>query len=158
VRRNLVAFLGTLSSLVLLFAYPTSHNASMVAETTTSAPAGSAGSGSPAGSGSGPSSGSSRSSSGTTTSTGDAVTTRWGIVQVRITVRNGKITASEAVQYPDSNGHDRQINAYALPILGQEAVAAQSARIDSVSGATVTSDGYLQSLQSAIDAATLHPR
>ncbi len=107
---------------------------------------------------SGSSSGSSSSSSGSSSSgtfTGDAVQTRWGIVQVEITVENGKITTSEAVQYPTENPRDQEINAYAVPVLNQEAVAAQSASIDAVSGATVTSGGYVQSLQSAIDQAHL---
>ena len=57
------------------------------------------------------------------------------------------------MQYPNGNGRDQEINAYALPVLAQEALAAQSADIDHVCGATVTSDGYVQSLQSAIDKA-----
>ncbi len=92
---------------------------------------------------------------GTGTYTGSAVNTRWGIVQVQITVANGKITASKAVQYPQNNGRDVQINAYAVPTLNQEVVSAQSANIDTVSGATVTSGGYLQSLQSALNQAHL---
>ena len=59
------------------------------------------------------------------------------------------------LQYPTGNGTDQQINSYALPILIQETMDAQSANIDMVSGATVTSDGYLQSLQSALDQAGL---
>ena len=89
------------------------------------------------------------------TFTGDSVTTRWGPVQVEITVADGKITAVQAVEYPQDNARDRQINAYALPVLAQEVTQAQSAQIDAVSGATVTSDGYIQSLQSAIDQAHL---
>ena len=81
--------------------------------------------------------------------------TRWGTVQVEIVVKNGKITSADAVQYPTGNPRDQQINAYAVPQLNAEAVAAQSSSIDAVSGATVTSDGYLESLQSAIDAAHL---
>jgi uncharacterized protein with FMN-binding domain len=70
-------------------------------------------------------------------------------------VQGGKVTASQAVQYPQNNGRDARINGFALPILNQEVVQQQSASIDTVSGATVTSDGYLQSLQSAIDQAHL---
>ena len=81
--------------------------------------------------------------------------THWGAVQVQITVSDGKITAAQAVEYPQANPRDRQINAYALPVLAQEVTQAQSANIDAVSGATVTSDGYIQSLQSAIDQAHL---
>jgi uncharacterized protein with FMN-binding domain len=55
------------------------------------------------------------------------------------------------VQYPSGNGTDQQINSYALPRLVKETLDAQSANIDMVSGATVTSEGYLQSLQSALD-------
>ena len=101
------------------------------------------------------SSSSSSSSKTSGTFTGDAVMTRWGVVQVEITVENGKITKSEAVQYPTDNPRDQEINAYAVPTLNAEAVQAQSASIDAVSGATVTSGGYVQSLQSAIDQAHL---
>lgn len=95
------------------------------------------------------------SGSGTTTYAGDAVMTRWGLVQVQITVANGKITKSDVLQIPWDNPRDQQINSYAVPILNQEAVTAQSASIDMISGATVTSVGYTQSLQSAIDQAHL---
>jgi uncharacterized protein with FMN-binding domain len=87
------------------------------------------------------------------TVTGDVAQTEWGPVQVVLTVKNGKITAVNLAQYPDGNPRDAQINSYALPILVQETISAQSAQIDMVSGATVTSDGYLQSLQSALDKA-----
>ena len=76
-------------------------------------------------------------------------------MQVRITVTNGKITKAEAIQYPSENPRDQEINAFAVPQLNAEVVAKQSASIDGVSGATVTSGGYIQSLQSAIDQANL---
>jgi uncharacterized protein with FMN-binding domain len=76
-------------------------------------------------------------------------------VQVEITVRDGEVTDVSVVDYPSGNGRDRQINARALPILVQETLDAQSANIDMVSGATVTSEGYLGSLQSALDRAGL---
>jgi len=163
VRRITVALLSTISSLVLLFAYPTSHNASVATGGSTGSGTGSgAGTGAGTGSAADPTtSASSGASSGTSGSkaaksyTGAAVDTRWGTVQVRITVTNGKVTNSRAVQYPNDNGHDQEVNAYALPVLAQEAVAAQSASIDAVSGATVTSNGYIESLQSALDAAHL---
>ena len=87
----------------------------------------------------------------TSTVTGDVADTRWGPVQVQLTVVGGKITSVAVVQYPNGNGKDQEINANALPILVQETVSAQSAKIDMVSGATVTSGGYLTSLQSALD-------
>ncbi|MEU2927631.1 FMN-binding protein [Streptomyces sp. NPDC007251] len=87
-------------------------------------------------------------SSGTVT--GDATQTQYGTVQVRLTVAGGKITKAEAVQAP-KGGLSDQKTAMAVPRLNQEAVAAQSAQIDAVSGATYTSDGYKKSLQSALD-------
>jgi uncharacterized protein with FMN-binding domain len=72
-------------------------------------------------------------------------------VQVEITVANGKITTVNVPVYPTDNPKDQEINSHALPELIQETLDAQSANIDMVSGATVTSDGYLQSLQSALD-------
>jgi uncharacterized protein with FMN-binding domain len=85
---------------------------------------------------------------------GDAVVTRFGVVQVRVTVAGGRITSVEALQVPDRDQHDVVINTRAVPILNAEAVAEQSADVDLVSGATLTSQGYLQSLQSAIDRAS----
>jgi uncharacterized protein with FMN-binding domain len=87
--------------------------------------------------------------------TGDVADTRWGPVRVRLTVAGGRITKVSVVEYPNGNPRDQEINAQALPILVQETMQAQSADIDMVSGATVTSDGYLQSLQSALDEAGL---
>ncbi|MFE0461666.1 FMN-binding protein [Kitasatospora sp. NPDC058965] len=91
--------------------------------------------------------------SGTRTVTGNAVDTRFGPVQVRITLTGGKLTKVDVLQYPSESGRDREINAYALPQLNQEAIAAGGANIDAVSGATYTSDGYTRSLQSALDQA-----
>jgi uncharacterized protein with FMN-binding domain len=136
-RRIALVGMSTLSGLVMVFSYHTSTNAAAaVATGSTSGTTGTTGT-----------------SSGTYT--GDAVQTRWGIVQVQITVANGKITRSEAVQYPNENPKDQEINAYAVPQLNSEAVAQQSSSIDAVSGATVTTNGYVQSLQSAIDQAHL---
>ena len=89
----------------------------------------------------------------TTTVTGSAVQTRYGPVQVQATLTDGTLTAVTVLQYPNGNGRDAQINSYALPVLVQASVSAHSANIDTVSGATYTSDGYRQSLQSALDQA-----
>jgi uncharacterized protein with FMN-binding domain len=75
-------------------------------------------------------------------------------VQVRITVADGRIATVEALQLPNRDRHDELINNRAVPILNAEAVAEQSAEVDLVSGATLTSQGYTQSLQSAIDKAS----
>lgn len=130
-KRILVWLAGTATALVLLFGYRTSLSGPL---TTAAAPAGA------------PSSGSGK-------VTGPAVDTRWGPVQVEVTLDNGRITAVTVPRYPDGNRRDQQINDRALPILVQETLAAQSADIDTVSGATVTSEGYLRSLQAALDQA-----
>ncbi len=88
----------------------------------------------------------------TGTYTGDAVDTQYGPVQVRVTLAAGKITQADAVQAP-KGGQSDQITANAVPNLNQAAVAAGSADIDAVSGATYTSAGYKESLQSALDQA-----
>ncbi|MEU3979971.1 FMN-binding protein [Streptomyces sp. NPDC026672] len=90
---------------------------------------------------------------GTRTVDGPTVQTRWGPVRVRITLRGGRLTEVTVLAEPQGNPRDEEINAFALPRLRREALAAQSARIDSVSGATYTSDGYKASLQSALDSA-----
>lgn len=90
-----------------------------------------------------------------TTVTGSVAQTQWGPVQVQISVSGGQITDVQVLQYPDENPKDVQINNYALPVLVDETLAAQSAQIDMVSGATVTSVGYVQSLQAALDEAGL---
>lgn len=86
--------------------------------------------------------------------TGSLINTRYGPVQVQITVSNGKITAVTATQLP-SGGRSGMISAYVEPILSSEALTAQSAQIDLVSGATYTSNGYERSLQAALDKAGL---
>ncbi|MFI1759150.1 FMN-binding protein [Streptomyces sp. NPDC020571] len=89
---------------------------------------------------------------GAGTVTGDAAGTQYGPVQVRLTVSGGKITKAEAVQAPTGGQSDR-VTADAVPKLNRAAVAAGSADIDAVSGATYTSAGYVKSLQSALDKA-----
>jgi len=90
---------------------------------------------------------------GTVTVTGSPAATRYGPVEVQITVTNGSVTAVDAVEYPTATARDRSINARAIPQLNSEAEAAQSAKINMVSGATYTSRGYITSLQSALDQA-----
>jgi uncharacterized protein with FMN-binding domain len=84
---------------------------------------------------------------------GKVARTRWGPVLVQVRIRSGKIIEVTALRQPDGNDRDQEINSYAIPQLHDEVLAAQSAQIDTVSGATVTSNGYKQSLQSALDAA-----
>ncbi len=169
-RRVALALFSTVTGLVMLLSFKTHSSTASVpvaaapvtpstTPTTPSAGATSAGTTTaPAGAATTPSSATATtpsSASTTKTVTGDAIDTRFGPVQVRITVSNGAITAVEAVEYPQSNPRDAQINAYAIPQLNSEALAAKSASIDMVSGATYTSEGYLSSLQSALDQAGL---
>jgi uncharacterized protein with FMN-binding domain len=159
--------LSTVTAVALLFSYRTSTNSGAPAAAataraggTTSSAAGTSGSSAATGSsgGTGSSAGSGSSSGAGTaggTYSGSVAQTRWGPVRVTITVSDGKITSVAVPTYPTGNGRDEEINAYALPILRQETVTAQSAAIGTVSGATVTSDGYIESLQSALDAAHL---
>src|SRR3954453_14561820 len=86
---------------------------------------------------------------------GAAFDTRFGPGQVQIKVQGSRIVSADAIVYPTAERRDLEINSYAVPQLDNEAVQAQSASIDTVSGATYPSDGYRQSLQSAIDAAHL---
>ena len=171
-RRIVIWAMSTLTVLVLLFSYGTSRSSTAAVataetrqvtsstkqQTTTSggASGGSDASGSSGSSGSGSSSGSSGSTStAARTYDGDAFGTRYGDVQVQITVQSGKITDVNVLQVPWNDRHDQMINSQAVPIYNSEAVQTQSANIDVVSGATVTWEGYTQSLQSAIDKANL---
>lgn len=86
---------------------------------------------------------------------GTVARTPYGLVQVRVDLVGTHIQDVIAVRLTDSTGTSVRISASAAPILRREAVAAQSAQIDAVSGATYTSDGYRQSLQAALDAAHL---
>ncbi len=84
---------------------------------------------------------------------GTVAQTRWGPVQVQVRISAGKIKEVTVLQQPNGNRRDQEINAYAVPILRGEVLNAQSAQIDTVSGATVTSNGYVESLQAALDTA-----
>ncbi|MEU5535184.1 FMN-binding protein [Streptomyces sp. NPDC020362] len=142
-RRIVLAGAATVSGMVLLLALKP-HTSPAVATAGTKSPAVSSSSGPTAGS-----------AAGTRTVTGDTVQTRWGPVRVRVTLKSGRLTDVTAVSYPQDNPRDQEINSYALPQLRREALAAQSAQIDTVSGASYTSDGYRRSLQSALDSAGL---
>jgi uncharacterized protein with FMN-binding domain len=172
-RRVILAICATAVALVLLLSFK-SHTQSAApgsspaaalgsptpggADTTPSAGStGSAGTASPGSSAGSPGSSAGSASGGTAQSgaaktvTGAAWPTVYGPVQVKITVSGGKITAAAATEYPTDTPRDAQINAFAIPQLNAEAVAAGSAQIDAVSGATYTSQGYLGSLQNALD-------
>jgi len=92
-------------------------------------------------------------SSQSKTVTGDAVSTRYGPVQLKVTISGGKITDVQAVQLPSMDPKSNEISSFAVPQLRQSALSKQSANVDVVSGATYTSDGYKTALQSALDKA-----
>jgi uncharacterized protein with FMN-binding domain len=159
-RRIILAICATAAALVLLLSFK-SHTQSAVAG---ASPAGALGTPTPgagtasAGAGSGTAApGASTGASGGgsaaqgTTVTGAAWPTIYGPVQVRITVSGGKVTAATATEYPTETPRDSQINAFAIPQLNSETVTAGNAQIDTVSGATYTSQGYIGSLQNALD-------
>jgi uncharacterized protein with FMN-binding domain len=158
-RRVLLAVVTTVTGLVMLLSFKTSSlgtpsaGASVVLPSTvTSTPSPPAASpSSTTSAGAAVRAGTAAPAVTTKTVTGASVDTRWGPVQVKITVTGGKITSAVAVVYPSSNGRDQEINAYAVPTLEQETVSASSASIDMVSGATYTSNGYIASLQSALN-------
>jgi uncharacterized protein with FMN-binding domain len=88
------------------------------------------------------------------TITGAVETTMYGPMQVKVTLEGQKITAVAVVQETNDGQESQQIDSFSIPKLTAETLAAQSARIDTVSGATTTSTGYIGSLQSALDQAT----
>jgi uncharacterized protein with FMN-binding domain len=154
-RRVILAIVTTAAALALLLSFKT-HTQSAAPGTSPSAALGSP---TPGGTGGNADAGSASAGTPATgggqgkTVTGKAWPTVYGPVQVRITVAGGRITAASAVEYPVNTPRDEQINAFAIPQLNKEAVAAGSAKIDAVSGATYTSGGYTGSLQSALDQA-----
>ena len=173
-KKIIYGLLATVTGTVLLLSYRTSLevvNPTASTGTTTGTGSTTSGSGSSAQSGStGTAQSGSTSSSSTPSSTpsassssssgrnegtytGQAADTRYGAVQVKVTVSGGKITAVDVPQYPTESFRDEEINRQAVPQLVSETLKAQSSSIDMVSGATYTSEGYLQSLQSALDGA-----
>lgn len=133
---------------------PAAGSASPPDDPTTAQPDTGSGSGSGSGGGSGSGSGSGSGANGApVTVTGPSTPTEWGPVQVQVTVDGSTITDVTVVEYPTGNRKDIEINNYALPILIQQTIDSQSAQVDMISGATVTSRGYATSLQAALDEA-----
>ena len=159
-RRAAMALVTTVMALLLLLRFDpgTDPNAQLASATTAPADPAASDPGPPANGdpGTTAATGSDSSTSGATTAStqvaGDAVATRFGTVQVQVTIDGGRLVDVTALQLP-SGGRDSQVSAYAEPILRSEALQAGNAGIDTVSGATYTSMGYIQSLQSALDTA-----
>jgi uncharacterized protein with FMN-binding domain len=85
--------------------------------------------------------------------TGQDFQNQFGDTQVKVTISGGRITDVQALQLPYDRQRSAEISQYAAPQLHDEVLQAQSAQIDSLSGATYTSDSYAQSVQSALDQA-----
>ncbi|MFG2177427.1 FMN-binding protein [Streptomyces abikoensis] len=144
-RRTAVTVLSTTAGVVLLLSLKPQHSPPPPA-VLASSPAGASSAAPPSAAPHAP-------GNRTGTFTGDVIDTRYGPVQVEATLAKGRLTAVRVLQAPSDRGRDRAIAAYALPRLTQEALGAQSAGIDAVSGASYTSEGYIRSLQSALDRA-----
>lgn len=164
-KRIVLGLLSTISLVSLLFGYHTSTSGALTsAQTPVTASAQPSSAGTTQGSGASGSGGTggrnsttagSATSAASTTVTGPSVSTEWGPVQVQLSVASGTITDVSVLRYPSGSSKDEQINGYALPILVQDTLTAQGSDVQMVSGATVTSTGYLQSLQGALDQAGL---
>ena len=169
-RRGAIALVTTAIALVLLFNFKTPDavttnsgvaltGGSLSTTRSSASSGGSSNSSGTAGSGASPTPAAAPSSgpkaaTGTETLTGSIFSSRYGNTEVQVTISNGKITAVNALELP-SGGRSGQISSYVEPILSSEALTAQSANIDIVSGATYTSEAYAQSLQSALDQAAV---
>jgi uncharacterized protein with FMN-binding domain len=160
--RAVVAITGTALGLILLFSFKTPDEAphrvaGAIAPTASTRPIGASGPGTTSGPGAAaaPTPGSTAGSQNgaTKTVTGDDVPNQFGDVQVQVTFSGTKITDVKALQLPSDRARSAQISNFAAPYLRTEALQAQSAQIDLISGATYTSESYAQSLQSAIDKA-----
>ncbi len=151
-RRVLFAIGGTIAGLVMLLSFKTHGGPA----TGSASAAGASGTGTSGATGGAASQSSTQAIGGGTVAggqqiTGNVANTVYGPVQVRLTVKNSRIIKVAIVEQPTSTAHDIQIGDYAFPKLEAETVSRQSAHIDMVSGATYTSRGYIQSLQSALD-------
>jgi uncharacterized protein with FMN-binding domain len=149
-RRVILAVTGTIAGLVALLSFK-SHTQNVPVAATTSTGGGSSSSSSAT-----TVPGEFRSvvgplTTGETTITGHVANTAYGPVQIELVVKNSKIVKVAVLEQPVNTIHDIQIGEFAFPRLISETLAAQSAKIDAVSGASYTSAGYIASLQSAVD-------
>jgi len=164
-RRVILAVTGTIAGLVALLSFK-SHVPSVPVAATTGGSGGSSSSSAPSSSSSSSSSGgqtttvpgefpqgslASKLTAGETAVDGKAANTAYGPVQIQLIKQNSKIVKVAVLVQPANTLHDIQIGAFAFPKLISETLAAQSGKIDAVSGASYTSAGYIASLQSALD-------
>ena len=162
-RRAILAVTATIAGLVALLSFKSHVPAVAAASGTGVSSGGTSGSGSGSGSSGSGSGGSTSGGQGFATGkqtglpadehtvTGNVANTIYGPVQIQLVVKGSKIVKVSVLQQPSNTIHDIQIGQFAFPRLIGETLAAQNAKIDSISGATYTSGGYIQSLQSAVD-------
>ncbi|MGH3196495.1 MAG: FMN-binding protein [Streptosporangiaceae bacterium] len=159
-RRVILVVTGTIAGLVALLSFK-SHVPSIPVAATTGGSGGSSSSSSSGGSSGGSTttvpgefpqgSLAGKLSAGETAVDGKAADTAYGPVQIQLIERNSKIVKVAVLVQPMNTLHDIQIGAFAFPKLISETLAAQNGKIDAVSGASYTSAGYIQSLQSGLD-------
>jgi uncharacterized protein with FMN-binding domain len=161
-RRAILAITGTIAGLAALLSFK-SHSPSVPSAAAATGTGTGAGDGTPAPAASSSSSKGPGQGLGFTTGaqtnlppgehtvTGKVANTAYGPVQVELVVRSKKIVKVSVLQQPTATAHDIQIGQFAFPRLIRETLTAQNAKIDAVSGASYTSQGYIQSLQSAVD-------
>lgn len=154
-KRALFALVLTVVGLVMLLNYetPTPSLALPPSATGASSAAGTPTVAAPPESGTPPASGAPPAEPAVRTLVGQTIETEQGPVQVQITLDGTTITAVTVLQYPNGGGRDTEVNSFALPQLVSQALALQSADVQMVSGATYTSEGFIASMQSALDQA-----
>jgi uncharacterized protein with FMN-binding domain len=152
-RRAVLTLAGTAAGLAALLSFKTHSPAAAAPAVSTPETSAAAASPTMASSGASPTMPKSGASTATRTVTGSAAMTPYGPMQVKITLAGQRITKATVVQQTDDGTESQQIDSFAIPKLTSETIAAQSARIDAVSGASYTSSGYIKSLQSALDQA-----
>ena len=158
-RRVILAVTGTIAGLVALLSFKSHVPSAPVAATTGGTGASSASSSSTSGGGQTevvpgafPQGSIAKNlPAGETAVNGKVASTSYGPVQIQLIKRNGKIVKVAVLMQPTNTLNDVQIGKFAFPKLISETLAAQNGKIDAVSGATYTSAGYVQSLQSALD-------
>jgi uncharacterized protein with FMN-binding domain len=154
-RRAVSALVVTVVVTVLLVNFHTRPALSIHAATPAARPAASSPSSGSSGNGNGSAAATTpkRTAAKSRTIIGPAVQTQYGTVQVAVTVKGSRLRDVRALVLPSGSGRTNEISVEAGPLLRQEAMAAQSANIDTLSGASYTSDGYRRSLQAALDRA-----
>jgi uncharacterized protein with FMN-binding domain len=140
-RRVIFAIVGTIAGLAALLSFKSHEPATVAATSGATGATGATGAATATG----------KPPAGERDIDGNVANTVYGPVQVQVVVKDSKIVDVKILEQPSSTANDLQIGQFAFPQLIKETLAAQSAHVDSVSGATYTSGGYVQSLQSALD-------